>query len=635
MDTVPGRTSPASRANSKSRSWTRAGITYASGDMDEGTLTLIVTDEDGSGDDAWRRAPDATIRGRTRTALRGAFVVAFTSSAAGTLSIAFVDTSGESMVNPATNAPWTAVASTGRPRPGRGGRGAARAPRFRRWVSPTPSTFARRTPSGTSSSSNPATRTASRTPSRSRSRSRNPFAPVRRGRVGDGSRERGRRRRTRAARTAPISFPRRTRRRITFARRSSWTARRRARRTIFSLPPPGTRTRTRPRVLDARMRDVDVSRPLVGFFAVAVGRLTLEKRDDFAPRRRALGVVRARLDDSRRREPESRTHQSRTNRTHVQRHRRRGIRHLHREALAEQRGIRGKLARNRRRVARRWFASRWRRRATRPSPTTRASSKHQTRFARVGPAVLRLTSRDAPRKRRGVRGGARRAETIARARRLRLRRRRIRSLELVARLGDNNDGVYDLTFRHPVGTYALSATHRAARVGRSALAGATMTVTHAEAYCGTGVDDATARSSVGVAGVACALEIIARDQFGNAHHAGDETFTLTVTPPAGAAAVVAARVEPTTDGTYVVGFVPVAAGDHAARASRTRRRASPSYEDTSVTRSPRVRQNRRGCPSRARARTAASRGRRSRSRGEGCVRRTPPTPAPRFERRLV
>ena len=38
-----------------------------------------------------------------------------------------------------------------------------------------------------------------------------------------------------------------------------------------------------------------------------------------------------------------------------------------------------------------------------------------------------------------------------------------------------------------------------------------------------------------------------------------------MTPPAGAAAVVDARVEPTTDGTYVVTFVPVAAGDHAVR----------------------------------------------------------------------
>ena len=196
------------------------------------------------------------------------------------------------------------------------------------------------------------------------------------------------------------------------------------------------------------------------------------------------------------------------------------------------------------------------------------------------------------------------------------------SLELVARLGDNNDGTYDLTFRPTVvGTYALSATLGGADV--PALAGATMTVTHAEAYPPASTTDGV--PSVGVAGVGCAFEIIARDQFGNAHHAGDETFTLTVTPPAGAAAVVDARVEPTTDGTHVVTFVPAAAGARRRCASRTRRRASPSYEDTS-SQSPRARQNRRGCPSRARARTAASRGRRSRSRRRRRMRTgTPPT----------
>ena len=46
-------------------------------------------------------------------ALRGAFVVAFTSTVAGTLSITFVDDAGESMVNPATNTPWTATVRPG------------------------------------------------------------------------------------------------------------------------------------------------------------------------------------------------------------------------------------------------------------------------------------------------------------------------------------------------------------------------------------------------------------------------------------------------------------------------------------------------------------------------------------------
>ena len=82
--TVPGRTSPASRANSKSRSWTRAGITGTlSGDMDEGTLTLIVTDEDGAETTVApsavtyhpRTDPDAALRGasswRSRRPRRG------------------------------------------------------------------------------------------------------------------------------------------------------------------------------------------------------------------------------------------------------------------------------------------------------------------------------------------------------------------------------------------------------------------------------------------------------------------------------------------------------------------------------------------------------------------------------------
>ena len=122
------------------------------------------------------------------------------------------------------------------------------------------------------------------------------------------------------------------------------------------------------------------------------------------------------------------------------------------------------------------------------------------------------------------------------------------SLELVARLGDNNDGTYDLTFRPTVaGTYALSATLGGADV--PALAGRDDDGDARRRYPPAST---TTKASVGVAGAGCAFEIIARDQFGNAHHAGDETFALTVTPPAGAAAVVGARVEPTTDGTYAV-----------------------------------------------------------------------------------
>ena len=336
--------------------------------------------------------------------------------------------------------------------------------------------------SGTSSSSNPATRTASRTPSRSRSRL---WKSVRTRPTRTCRRWVSRTRTYVArARTASISFP--DARAAPYYLRATVVVDGEATRAThdFLVTAAGNANAYASAVLDARMRDVDVSRPLVGFLRER--RRAIDARDSRRfrrRRRRALGVVRARLDDSRRREPESRTHQSRTNRTHVQRHRRGGIRHLHRSGRRGRTNPRGKLARNRRRVA---SVVRVAVAPSRDAPVADDARVLETpNTVRAGrPAVLRLTSRDA---------FGNDAAYWRRAARRRSRRATLdsdganRSLELVARLGDNNDGTYDLTFRPTVvGTYALSATLGGADV--PALAGATMTVTHAEAYSA-GVDD--------------------------------------------------------------------------------------------------------------------------------------------------
>ena len=89
---------------------------YDAQDLANGNLTLIVTDVDGATHSVlgWTTEfidADGSYLGDVSK--RGAHVVAFTSSVAGTLSIVFTDETGSSLVNPAFNRPFTAPVEPG------------------------------------------------------------------------------------------------------------------------------------------------------------------------------------------------------------------------------------------------------------------------------------------------------------------------------------------------------------------------------------------------------------------------------------------------------------------------------------------------------------------------------------------
>ena len=256
----------------------RGNNRYASGDMDEGTLTLIVTDEDGAETTV---APSAvTYHPRTDpdAALRGAFVVAFTSSAAGTLSIAFVDTSGESMVNPATNAPWTAVVRPGALDPdatvayGAGAEvsamGLSNAIHLR--ASDTLGNVILEQPRD----ANGVAHAFALAFEALEIGSHPSDADVSAMGLANATYV------TRGAHSVYFVPPTHA---SPYYLRATVVVDGEATRAThdFLVTAAGNANAYASAVLDARMRDVDVSRPLVGFFAGVVGRLTLEIRDDF------------------------------------------------------------------------------------------------------------------------------------------------------------------------------------------------------------------------------------------------------------------------------------------------------------------------------------------------------------------
>ena len=162
---------------------------------------------------------------------------------------------------------------------------------------------------------------------------------------------------------------------------------------------------------------------------------------------------------------------------------------------------------------------------------------------------------------------------------------------VVASLGDNRDGTYDMTFEAVVaGTYRLNATLGGHPV--ASVQGVNVTVTHAEAFPPATTfappDPASPAGTVPgssqngfVAGVEVAFVIEARDQFGNLHVAGRETFALTVTAPANAPPPSRPSVEPQPNGTYVARFTPYASGAHAI--ALTHARSSDGSTDAFLT----------------------------------------------------
>jgi hypothetical protein len=84
-------------------------VRYDSGGLTDGALRLTVTSPDGLDTDVDYNATYYDETYAADVSMRGTFEVVFTANVAGTLAIAFVDADGVSLVNAATNRPYTAL----------------------------------------------------------------------------------------------------------------------------------------------------------------------------------------------------------------------------------------------------------------------------------------------------------------------------------------------------------------------------------------------------------------------------------------------------------------------------------------------------------------------------------------------
>jgi len=134
--------------------------------------------------------------------------------------------------------------------------------------------------------------------------------------------------------------------------------------------------------------------------------------------------------------------------------------------------------------------------------------------------------------------------------------------EIVAAFAtDHGDGDYDFSFTaHRAGTYAT----RVSLHGGVDVNVGNVVVVHAPSAhaASTSVSPPLATAAtMGRAGELYRLTLTAMDALGNVHSAGDQTWTMTVTPPTGASAI-DANVAANADGTYAATFTPRKVGTH-------------------------------------------------------------------------